>query len=149
MKAKLKPTRHGKWSIKKDDSIDRKMKLVRELFALCGTELDTNSVIPKISFVKFYGNSRRFVLDPDSKNIYINELQLKERNLDYIITCAICFFYTEKHKGCIIGGEVTLVDLHSCIDFSDNFLKSVAKTVARDITAIALTRILIALMTRL
>lgn len=149
MKAKLKPTRHGKWSLRKEDSIEKKMTLVRELFNLCGTELDTGALTPKISFVKFYGNQRRFVLDEDARNIYINELQLKSRNLDYVILCAICFFYTEKHKESILGGEVTLVDLHSCIDFSDSLLKDIMKTVARDVTAVVLTKILINLITRL
>lgn len=147
MKTKLKPKRHGKWSIKKSDSIDKKMRLVRELFALCGAELDTNSVIPKISFTNFYGNHRRFVLDADGKHIYVNEKQLKSRELDYVILCAICFFYTEKHADKILGGTVTLVDLHACIDFSDSALKDLTKTVARDVGAIILTRLLIKLIT--
>lgn len=149
MKAKLKPTRHGKWKFNKEASMENKMKLVRELFALCGTELNNGNLVPRINFVKFYGNQRRFTLDEDGKNIYINEIYLKGGELDYLITCAICFFYTEKHKDLILGGEITLVDLHSCIDFSESVAKRIAKEVACSATGIVLTKVLVHLITKM
>lgn len=143
MKTKLKPTRHGKWSHKKN-SICKKMILVRELFNLLGTELNHGSVTPKIIFCKFYGNERRFTLDEDDKHvIYVNEKFIKSKDLDYIITCAICYFYTEKHQDLILGGKVTLVDIHTCIDTSDNVIKDVLKIAAKNVAAIALTQILV------
>lgn len=143
MKAKLKPTRHGKWSHKKD-SINKKMILVRELFNLVGAELNHGPTIPKVIFCKFYGNERRFTFDKDSNdNIFINEKFIKSKDLDYIITCAICFFYTEKRPDLIMGGKVTLVDIHSCIDISDNVIKDIFKIAAKNVAAIALTHILV------
>lgn len=146
MKAKLRPNRHGKWSHKKIDSITKKMILVRELFNLVGTELDHGKLIPNVIFCKFYGNERRFTLDEEYNKIYINEKFIKSKDLDYIITCAICYFYIERQPQLILGGKVTLVDIHTCIDISDNVAKEVLKTVAKNVAAVALTQILIRIL---
>lgn len=146
MKAKLRPDRHGKWSHKKKNSIEKKMILIRELFNLLGVELNHGRVVPDITFCRFYGNKRRFTLDEDYDRIYINENFIKSKDLDYIITCAICYFYTERHPKLILGGSVTLVDLHTCIDVSDNVAKEILKTVAKNVAAIALTQILVRIL---
>lgn len=143
MKAKLRPTRHGKWSSNREKSMERKMKLVRELFALMGTELNHGTTIPTVKFSKFYGNQRRFTISEDTNEVFINELFLKSKDLDYIILCAICLFYTERYPDLIIGGVVTLVDLHTCIDISESVAKEVLATVIKNVTAVVLTNILI------
>lgn len=147
MKTKLRPTRHGKWSMKKADSINKKMKLVRELFALCGTELAHEHFVPEVIFCKFYDSPRRFSLDADGGyRVFINEKFLKSGDLDYIITCALCFFYTEKRPDLILGGKLTLVDLHTCIDISDSAAKEVLQTVGKNLAAIILTRLVVSLI---
>ncbi len=144
MKAKLKPNRHGKWSMKKQDSIDKKMKLVSELFNLCGTELNYGNCVPTIKFIKFYGSERRFNFDADGQNVlYINQKFIRSSELDYIILCALCFFYTEKKPELIMGGKITMVDLHTCIDISDSVAVDILKSVARSVTSIALTRLIV------
>lgn len=144
MKVKLKPTRHGKWSVRKQDSIDKKMRLVRELFSVNGAELNHGSSIPEVRFVRFYGNERRFTLDTDGNCIvYINDKYIKSRDLDYIVLCALCFYYTEKRPELILGGTVTMVDLHASIDFSGSHLKDILIVTAKNVAAIALTRLIV------
>lgn len=143
MKAKLRPTRHGKWNSNREKSMERKMKLVRELFGLMGTELNHGSLIPTVKFCKFYGNQRRFSISDDTNEVFINELFLKSRDLDYIILCAICLFFTERYPNLIIGGTVTLVDLHTCIDISDSVAKEILGTVLKNVSAVVLTNLLI------
>lgn len=144
MKTKLRPTKHGKWSRRKKDSLDKKMMLVRELFNLLGTDLVHGKTLPNIVFCPFYGNNRRFILsDEEPTRILINEDILKSRDLDYVVLCAICFMYTEKFPDLIKGGKVTLVDLHTCIDLTDTFAEDIFKTVAKNVAAIVLTNLLI------
>lgn len=148
MKNRLRPTRHGKWSGNYQKSLERKMKLLRELFALVGTELNHGQTIPAVRFVKFYGNQRRFTLSNDSDEIFINQNFIKSRDLDYIILCALCFFYTEKHPELVLGGEVTLVDLHTCIDISESTTKEIFGIVLKNVSAVVLTNIIIRLILR-
>lgn len=144
MKTKLRPTRHGKWSHKKRDSLEKKMMLVRELFALNGTELNHGNHIPDVVFIKFYGNERRFSLCADGRcRVYINEKYIRSSDLDYIILCALCFYYTERRPDLILGGKLTLVDLHASIDNTDSVVRDVVTTVSKNVAAIVLTRLIV------
>lgn len=144
MKAKLRPTRHGKFSTRRAESVDRKMRLVHELFLLNGAELDNGDHVPEVKIVNFHGNQRRFVLDRDGQPVvYINKDLVFSRDLDYIVLCALCFYFTETKKHMIKGGTVTMVDIHSCIDLSSSFAKDVAVKIAKGATASVITSLLI------
>lgn len=148
MKNRLRPTRHGKWTGNYEKSFSRKMKLVRELFALLGTELNHGNTLPNVKFVKFHGNQRRFTLSEDNNDVYINRIFIKDRDVDYIILCAICFFYTEKYPDLILGGKVTLVDLHTCIDISESVTKEVFGTILKNVSAVVITNLIIRIILR-